>query len=215
MSEKTELLGNCFICGAELGKVKMKNHVIKEHIHADNGEDTLLLKVEGAWDKEYWLLLDIAASAELDDLDYFIKRIWVECCGHMSVFSQGQNADEIPMEHPLNAFHPGDKLEYQYDMGDTTYLLVTVLAEGRRPKQKEAVRLLARNAAPEFVCAKCGKRATRIYLDDDEESPFYCEECRGKDDEECWLPVVNSPRMGVCGYCGTDDVWTFDPAKVR
>ncbi len=26
------------------------------------------------------------------------------------------------------------------------------------------------------------------------------------------LPIVNSPRMGVCGYCGEDDVYTFDPA---
>jgi hypothetical protein len=46
----------------------------------------LLIKVEGAYQKEYWLFLDIALNATLEDLDAFLRQIWLECCGHMSGF---------------------------------------------------------------------------------------------------------------------------------
>ena len=44
-----------------------------------------------------------------------------------------------------------------------------------------------------------------------DESPFWCEKCLEKydvDDEEyfepeIFLPICNSPRMGVCGYDGS------------
>ena len=31
---------------------------------------------------------------------------------------------------------------------------------------------------------------------------LFCDECLVGDEEEGYLPVVNSPRTGVCGYCG-------------
>ncbi|KLU61006.1 hypothetical protein CEB3_c25760 [Peptococcaceae bacterium CEB3] len=30
--------GNCYICGAELGKTAMKNHILKAHGGEDNGQ---------------------------------------------------------------------------------------------------------------------------------------------------------------------------------
>jgi hypothetical protein len=39
----------------------------------------------------------------------------------------------------------------------------------------------------------------------EKENPFYCEEHAGDhgcEDAEMLLPVVNSPRMGMCGYAG-------------
>jgi hypothetical protein len=39
-----------------------------------------------------------------------------------------------------------------------------------------------------------------------DESGWFCERCAEENDlntEEMTLPVVNSPRTGVCGYTGT------------
>ena len=50
--------GNCYICGAELGKTAMKNHILKEHNGPEDGQECVLLKIEGAYEKDYWLYVD-------------------------------------------------------------------------------------------------------------------------------------------------------------
>jgi hypothetical protein len=216
MSEKKNSMGNCFICGVELGKVKMKNHVIKEHSQTEGGEGAVLVRVEGL-DKNYWLLLDIAAKAVLKDLDSFLRQIWLECCGHMSVFF-GKSfgiEDECDMRKRMHGFNPGSKFRYIYDMGNSTELTISIIGETRRPKQRYPVRLLARNVAPEFTCA-CGKSASSICIECiyKVDNPFLCDDCaKTHEHEEMMLPITNSPRMGECGYCGERDKWTFDPGK--
>ncbi|MDR3334986.1 MAG: hypothetical protein LBT13_08915, partial [Treponema sp.] len=165
-------------------------------------------------DKNYWLLLDIASNAVLKDLDWFLRQIWLECCGHMSAFfgkSFGGGRFKFDMKKRISDFNPGDKLRYVYDMGNSTELTISIIGETQRPKQKNTVRLLARNVAPEFTCA-CGKPASSIcsrcmY---DADNPFLCDDCAKTHEHEA-LPVVNSPRMGECGYDGEQDKWTFEP----
>ena len=99
--------GNCYICGAGLGKTAMKNHLIKAHDEKDGGEECYLLKIEGAYDKDYWLFVDIPTEKTLSDLDGFLRRIWLECCGHLSAFS-GPGHREISMSRKLKAFSIGD-----------------------------------------------------------------------------------------------------------
>jgi hypothetical protein len=222
---KQQTTGNCFLCGEELTKIKMKNHVLKSHLSAQKGEKALLIKIEGAYQKEYWLLLDIALSATLEDLDAFLRRIWLECCGHMSGFypvTDNWGRDEFDMNTKIKAFATGAKLLYRYDFGSTTTLLVTMLDNGMRPLQKGAVRLLARNVPPEIMCVKCGKPAECFCpvcdCEHGRETAWYCEECyeiHDCPDKEYTLPITNSPRTCVCGYDGELDVWEFDPAKIK
>jgi hypothetical protein len=104
----------------------------------------------------------------------------------------------------------GQKFTYEYDYGDTTYLNLRVISEreGVIPGMEEgkdyAVTLLARNVAPVFLCKTCGKPATKVvagYYNVEENA--YCDECAERsEDVDMMLPVVNSPRVGVCGYCG-------------
>ncbi len=44
--------GSCYLCGAEMGKVAMKNHILKYHSGAGEGQECRLLKIEGAYDKD-------------------------------------------------------------------------------------------------------------------------------------------------------------------
>ncbi len=208
--------GNCYLCGRLIGKSAFKNHVLTAHPHIGDGQDCVILKVESTGSKMYWLYLDISATASLKTLDTFLRKIWLECCGHMSAFYEPRYG-ELGMGRKIVEFPVGYSLLYDYDFGDTTQLKITVVGYGRRPRQKTAVRLLGRNEAPHFACQKCGKRADYICLDCAwaDHSPFLCEACLQEHEHrnDTLLPVVNSPRMGVCGYCGELDVFEFDPAK--
>ncbi|MCL2338194.1 MAG: hypothetical protein FWC60_12350 [Firmicutes bacterium] len=208
--------GNCYICGAELGKTAMKNHLLKAHGGEEGGQECALLKIEGAYNKDYWLFIDLPWEKSLNDVDKFLRKIWLECCGHMSAFSVSR-IDEVAKSQKLDNFYVGDKLLHEYDFGSTTETIVTVVGVIKRKPQREIVRLLARNVPPQFQCAACGSPAdficTQCIYDSD--NPFYCDKCADKHEhDEMLLPVTNSPRMGVCGYEGELDMYTFYSGRV-
>lgn len=66
--------GNCYLCGTELGKTAMKNHILKEHNGLGDGQECSLLKIEGAFDKGYWLYVDIPVNRTLSVLDTFLRK---------------------------------------------------------------------------------------------------------------------------------------------
>lgn len=207
--------GNCYLCGAELGKVAMQNHIFKLH---DAGEqECVLLKVEGV-DKRYWLFIEVSMSATLQRLDSFLRDIWLECCGHMSAF-MGSGYQEYGMSRKVSSFAPGTQLRYEYDFGDTTRLLVTFVGFSHREPQRNAVRLLARNAPIAWKCSVCGKPAELFFVERtyEDEDPLFCRACaEGADvDMDMALPVTNSPRMGQCGYTGEFDIYEYVPEKFR
>ena len=102
----------------------------------------------------------------------------------------------------------GTEFYYKYDFGDTTVLQGQVLSV-RPGKLEGTIRLLARNHLPsEVVCVSCGKIADVICSLC---GKFFCDtkKCR-KTHASCngdayLLPVVNSPRMGVCEYEGSSN----------
>ena len=54
------------------------------------------LRVQDAWGAGYRLDLEMAGSLTLENLDGYLRSIWLECCGHLSQFSIGGWAgDEI------------------------------------------------------------------------------------------------------------------------
>ncbi len=203
--------GNCYVCGAELGKTAMKNHLLKMHGVQDDGQDCFLLKAEGRYDKDYWIYFDIPLDKRFSRIDEFLRKIWLECCGHMSEFQgAGKNSK-------AGQFSVGDKFLHEYDFGTTTECLLTIVGATTRSPQKNAVRLLARNVPPRLVCSSCGKEADAICTECiwDSDNPFFCDACaEAHEHEGMLLPVTNSPRMGECGYCGELDTFAFNPAKL-
>ncbi|MEE4359333.1 MAG: hypothetical protein V2I97_22875 [Desulfococcaceae bacterium] len=154
----------------------------------------------------YWLQLKVAADAQLEDLDQFLRQIWLECCGHLSAFSI--NRKELSMNKVVGKiFKPGMELLHEYDFGSTTELQIKVIDKYEGPMAKnKAVEILARNAEPEIPCSECGavpavEICTECMWDGD---GWLCKKCAKKHGcgEDMFLPVVNSPRTGVCGYTG-------------
>lgn len=202
---KQTVHGNCFICGKTSTEIAMKNHVIKEH--NDGDEKCYLIKAEGAHNKDYWLFFTVPLEARLEAVDKFLRQIWCECCGHLSAFRIDRN--EFAKSRQISVLTVGDKLLYEYDFGSTTEIMLTIVSEISRPKQRQKVRLLARNEPLLHVCSTCGVPATLMSSPWDNE--FFCDACVKKvEDEGYLLPIVNSPRSGECGYGGEEDKWTFD-----
>ncbi len=118
---------------------------------------------------------------------------------------------EIPMSRKTkDALYKGLVLEYEYDFGSSTELTITVMDEYPVKADKDIV-LLSRNKPLQTICSICGKAlATQIctvcmYEEDTE----FCDKCASKHAKKCEdfadyasMPVVNSPRMGVCAYEG-------------
>jgi formate-dependent nitrite reductase cytochrome c552 subunit len=102
---------------------------------------------------------------------------------------------------------------------DPTQLQVSFMGQTRRKKQREAVRLLARNKPIEWKCAKCGAPAELVDVEDmfGEEPSCYCKACAEKSevDMDMTLPITNSPRMGVCAYTGELDKYQYTPEKFK
>jgi hypothetical protein len=97
----------------------------------------------------------------------------------------------------------GTKFSYEYDFGSTTELGLRVVGFWNLDTPKGAVQLLARNEPPPIICSQCETQpATQICTSCGE--AWLCESCAAEHDcgEEMFLPVVNSPRVGVCAYTG-------------
>jgi hypothetical protein len=106
----------------------------------------------------------------------------------------------------------GQKFTYEYDFGSTTDLALRVVSERDgfiEDEDNDNIEILARNNEPEMPCVVCGKPAKRVapgYYFGIEEHAYCSAKCAKKNNEEFsfseMLPVVNSPRVGVCAYTG-------------
>lgn len=122
--------GACALCGKEYARTGMTRHLpdcleARRKAGGAEGRPCFLLLVKTRYTSPYWLYLQVSATASLDQLDGFLRRIWLECCGHLSAFRIGW--EEIPMSRKLSAImKPGLELDYDYDFGSTTELRIVV-----------------------------------------------------------------------------------------
>lgn len=103
----------------------------------------------------------------------------------------------------------GMTFRYEYDFGDTTELLITVVNYTKKALQKENLTLLSRNNPYEYICEDCGKKSAVVLCQKcyyDSGAGFLSEDCMKVHicDEEMQMKVCNSPRMGACAYDGSD-----------
>lgn len=234
--------GKCIFCDKLFKKAGIHRHLVKhlsEKEEQDIADKSYHLKVEmdSRWGSSgYFLALLMDRDATMENLDNFLRAIWLECCGHMSSFSnpvkrkrtgmfdymeaqklleQGKEREyealmedvngEIPMSRTAgDALRKGLKLEYQYDFGSTTALSITVMNE-YDVKAAEPIKLLSRNEPLNLMCDKCEKEPATVMCTECEYELF-CDNCASKHAKECEdygaVSIVNSPRMGVCGYEG-------------
>jgi hypothetical protein len=205
--------GTCEACEREFSKLAMTKHLVACPERPPNAQTCLHVLVEGNPPAVYWMHLAVKPGAKLADLDRFLRAIWLECCDHLSAFriaevpyfSSGSDMPGRKMNVPLaNVLRPGLKCGYEYDFGSTTALRLRVVGVCGAAAGDGAIRLLARNNPPPLVC-DCGTPATEVCTECAcHGDAWLCAACAAEHacGEELLLPVVNSPRVGVCGYTG-------------
>lgn len=132
-----------------------------------------------------------------------------------------------------DALDVGEKFSYVYDFGSSSTLSLRVISEreGVLPADEEEeeeeeeeedeeefedegdidIIVMARNEPPELVCHICGQPATRVASASEYDSPAETALCdvhaQKSEYPDELLPVVNSPRVGICGYTGDEGDW--------
>jgi hypothetical protein len=221
---KRKMVGACALCGSKIESSEMAKHLgaCRSKAEKPGGgkrEKLYHIAVEGAGIPEYWMHVEIPCRATLADLDGFLRDTWLECCGHLSAFEIGKTRyvsgedagidEDEGMDVALaEVLKPGMKFGHEYDFGSTTELALRVISEHDGERPKDGVRVLARNDPPEIPCGECGKPAVLICPECAcDGKGWLCKACAKKHEcgDETMLPVVNSPRVGVCGYCGPED----------
>lgn len=224
----TPVRGTCALCGYSSTKAGLMRHLktCSTAHDAKSGKPVRLftLRIEDEYGGPWWLDLELQGRATLADLDAYLREVWLDPCGHLSTFEIacerysgpyspaalggfndlddfGEKSMDTRAEEVLS---PGLTFTHEYDFVSTTALKLKGEREGRIGRR--SLRLLARNDAPAWTCRVCGEPATLVYTEEmyGDENPLYCEQ-HAADDEYLYLPVVNSPPMGVCGYTGPDN----------
>jgi hypothetical protein len=237
MARAQHTLGRCELCGKEFAKAGMSKHLTacapKHFAENPSGAQerlVFLISVSGADEPDYWMHLAVSGEAKLTHLDHFLREIWLECCGHLSQFIIGGSyflvAPEVVddwapafggrrRDRSMNiqlqkVLQEGMTFTHEYDMGTTTALSLKVISSFPAKVPSKQVMLLARNHPPDIRCEQCGQPAQVVCSQCIWEGlGWLCEKCAREHEceEDMFLPVVNSPRVGMCGYTGGADWW--------
>ncbi len=212
MDQELKSEGKCFYCDGYFSQAEIGKHVAKHLVQMEKGDagknhsNYVHIEVEA---NEMFLHLLVKGNSPMKTIDIFLRKIWLECCGHMSEFEHKNF--KISMEHRVEeVFQPRVKIFHDYDFGTTT----RVFLKARKHYQlnlKEKIMLLSRNEPLKLMCVSC-KTEPAINICTVccyQEMAFFCEKCSKKHAETCEdfadyasTPIVNSPRMGECGYTG-------------
>lgn len=215
---KTE--GACAFCGKRASRGGMSRHLQACPARRDairgadarpgEPEPVFHLQVQTPGGSDFWLHLEMRGSATLTKLDEYLRATWLECCGHMSEFTRGGwGMPRIGMaRRAADVLDEGVTLAHVYDFGSSTVSMIKVVAVRMGSAvDRHPIQLLARNDMPALSCAQCDEPATRLCIECmyDMADAVLCEAHAAVHPHEDYgepLPLVNSPRLGVCGYQG-------------
>ena len=200
--------GLCVFC-KELFEQKAINRHLKTHLtqkaKEDVGKKTKNYCHITIGDEIMFLHLLVAGESAMRVIDNFLRRIWLDCCGHMSKFDNVNKEDLVQ-----DVMTPRAQVPYIYDFGSSTSLLLEGCGHYKLSIDEEIV-LLSRNEPLKLLCTTCGKTPAVSICSVCmwEQEAFFCEKCGKAHAKTCEdfddyanMPAVNSPRMGTCGYEG-------------
>ncbi len=212
MDHELKSFGICIFCKQKFSQNEIEKHIAGHlaQMEKENSANTaniyqhILVESE-----EMFLHILVKSETKMKIIDNFLRDIWLDCCGHLSNF--GHKNFKIGMTNSIaDILSPKVKIYHDYDYGSTTRVELRA-AKTYALHLKENLLLLSRNEPLKIICSMC-KRKPASYLCttcDWETNAFFCEQCGAKHEETCEafadyarMPVVNSPRMGICGYEG-------------
>lgn len=195
--------GKCKYCGKEYTMSYMNRHLStckerQDQLAAEKGSKMcgyFELAIYPKYNRDYWLFIEVKDSfwgEPAKSMNYKLKTV----------------------------LEKGMTIDYEYDFGSTTELMITVVNYRTGYWKKDNLTILSRNNPPLLICDECGSKPAVVICTECawEGRGFLCENCAETHEcgEEMMLNVCNSPRMGVCGYMGSDrypDQFIPDPEQ--
>lgn len=221
--------GRCYFCNGVFAKAAIRNHLkackarkaAQEAAPGKGGPKgqpakVFHIAVEGRDRPEYWMHIEVPAVARLEDLDEFLRDVWLECCDHLSAFTIKDTSYQSSPDREwggrsmnvrlYSVLQSGMKFRHEYDFGSTTELNLRLLSERMGEIRGKPVQVLARNEPPAIMCEVCGKEtATKVCSDCSWSGEgWLCSACarQHRCGRDMLSPIANSPRVGVCAYSG-------------
>jgi len=205
--------GICRLCSKEFSGKEIKKHIAECLKNSKEATEAFLLK---ASEGPFWVYFSVPKNKKLVDIDNFLRDLWLECCGHLSAFEIGKiryMSDDSELEDNEKGMDAridksmefGTKVHYEYDFGTATELELECISAIKTDSKNIAI--LARNNLPDFRCEICNAKAEEVCVQCIWEGEgFVCKKCskKHKCEEPYFLPIVNSPRMGMCGFTGEE-----------
>lgn len=221
MAKAKQSRGTCHLCKQEIAKNGVSKHLSsctawkellqKAEQKKVNSQLLYHLRIQSLDASEFWFDVEMNGNSKLETLDLYLRKIWLECCDHLSEFYAGKRYGEtIDMKLRIAdtlARTPAVTHIYDFGTSSETSIKVVSVREGK-PVTKNPIALLVRNVMPSQECMECGEPATRLCLEcvyEDSEWGVLCEEhvkTHSHYENEEPIPLVNSPRLGMCGYTG-------------
>ena len=221
MARVKQTKGKCAHCGHEIAKggvirhlsvcVAWKELLTKAERKKGGSQALYHLRIQAVWSSQFWLDVEMRGNSALEHLDQYLRAIWLECCGHMSQFvSGGRRGEKVSMrQHITDVFEPGMELTHIYDFGTSSETLIKAVSvrEGKSVTS-HPITLLVRNVMPESVCIECDQPAGWLCLEclyeEDEWGTLCDKHAKTHPHKDVGEPIalVNSPRLGMCGYVG-------------
>ena len=221
MPRGSQSRGQCAFCGYETTKGSMVKHLAtcpQRHVRITSAEQTnrqtetlYHLRVQDAYNSDFWLHVEVRGVATLKDIDAYLRVIWLECCGHLSQFSVGGwRGREIAKQRRVDTVFQHDvELTHIYDFGTSSETRIKRIGQREGvPLSARPMVLMARNVMPEATCIECGQSATHLCLEcviEADGAGTLCDQHAATHPHEDYgepLELVNSPRLGMCGYTG-------------
>ncbi len=223
MPRKKQTRGYCVYCDKEMTRGGLARHLktcserqkIIAAADADKQgvrQNIYHLQVQDAWGGDFWLHLEMNGESRLKDLDRYLRAIWLECCGHLSGFWIGDawRGQELNMGAIVKrTFKPDLELTHIYDFGTSSETLVKVVdVRTGKPTTPHPIALMARNEFEQPPCIECGEPANWLCIEcmyEDDVWGVLCDEHAETHPHDNYgepMPLVNSPRVGLCGYEG-------------
>jgi hypothetical protein len=213
--------GQCTYCKAGIAKNVVTKHlstcpqhqaIIQQAETKKGKKETLFhLRVQSADNKEFWIDVEMRGSRTLQDLDDYLRGIWLECCGHLSQFSPGAwTGEAFDMDQRIDdVFSHLKELTHIYDFGTSSETVISLIGtrEGH-PTTSRPLALMVRNLMPEAKCLACEEPATQFCMEcliEEDQWGSLCDAHAMDHPHDSYgepIPLVNSPRMGMCGYEG-------------
>ena len=196
MEETVKSEGKCLFCGKTFAKAGINRHLathLKVKTTGGKSGNSFLVKVETCkrWGTTpYFLSLWMDGGATMENLDGFLRDIWLECCGHLSAFfDPAIRKNRGGMFGMMNGFEDDEDDEEENDEG---YDFFSDELPGQIPMRKKAKDVLCKGKVLDYEY-DFGS-TTRLAITVIEQYPV-------KAEEKIVLLSRNEPPKITCTIC--------------